>query len=79
MEFFTQEHLDARETYNTTNQANYWLSTIDTTCLNKRLSLYLQEDATDFIERMPYFFFSTSSSNGNTHVNFKGLNCCPKF
>lgn len=64
IEFFTQEHLDAKETYNTTNQANYWLSTID---------------ATDFIERMPYFFFSTSSSNGNTNVNFKGLNCCPKF
>ncbi len=72
MDFFTQEHLNVRETYNTTDQANHWLNTINTTCLNKELSLYLQEDATGFIERMPYFFFSTSSSNGNTNVNFKG-------
>jgi len=72
MNFFTKEHLDVRKTYNTTNQANYWLSTIDTTSLNKELSLYLQEDATSFIERVPYFFFATSSANGNTNVNFKG-------
>jgi len=72
MKFFTQEHLDVRETYNTTDQANHWLSTIDTTSLNKELSLYLQENVIDFIQRMPYFFFSTSSSNGNTNVNFKG-------
>ena len=72
MDFFTQEHLNTRETYNTTDQANHWLNTINTTCLNKELSLFLREDATKFIERMPYFFFSTSSSNGNTNVNFKG-------
>jgi len=72
MDFFTLEHLKARETYNTTDQANHWLNTINTTCLNKELSLYLNENATNFIERMPYFFFATSSSNGNTNVNFKG-------
>ncbi len=72
MNFFTEEHIKARETYTTTNQANHWLNTIDTTCLNKELSLYLQENPIEFIERMPYFFFSTSSSNGNTNVNFKG-------
>ncbi len=72
MDFFTQEHLNARETYNTVSQAHYWLSTIDTTYLNKGLSLYLHEDTTSFIERMPYFFFATSSANGNTNVNFKG-------
>jgi len=72
MNFFTEAHIKARETYNTIEQANHWLATIDTTCLNKELSLYLQEDPVAFIERMPYFFFSTSSSNGNTNVNFKG-------
>ncbi|MBN2248902.1 MAG: pyridoxamine 5'-phosphate oxidase family protein [Campylobacterales bacterium] len=62
----------ARKKYNTTEQAEYWLQTIDTSCLNNGLSTYLQEDVISFIERMPYFFFSTSSANGNSNVNFKG-------
>ena len=72
MTFFTQEHINAREKYNTTKQANHWLSTIETQYLNKELSRYLKEDVINFIERMQYFFFSTSSKNGNTNVNFKG-------
>ncbi len=72
MDFFTQEHVDAREKYQTTEQANHWLNTIETTHLNKDLSIYLKEDVVGFIERMPYFFLSTSSANGNTNVNFKG-------
>ena len=72
MDFFTQEHLNAREKYRTTDQADHWLNTIETTCLNRELSIYLHEDVVAFIERMPYFFFSTSSANGNSNVNFKG-------
>jgi len=64
MDFFTQEHLDARKKYDTTKQANHWLNTIDTTSLN--------DGMIEFIEKMPYFFLATSSSNGNTNVNFKG-------
>ena len=62
----------AREKYQTTDQAIYWLEKIDTTCLNDELSKYLHEDVVHFIERMPYFFFSTCSSKGNSNVNFKG-------
>lgn len=72
MDFFTKEHINAREKYNTTSQANHWLNEIDTTSLNTGLNSYLGENVIDFIERMPYFFLSTSSSNGNTNVNFKG-------
>jgi uncharacterized protein len=74
VDFFTQEHLMAREKYGTKKQAEYLLSLVDTTCLNDGLSRYLGEDIIGFIERIPYFFFATSSSAGNTNVNFKGSN-----
>ena len=64
MEFFTQEHVEVREAYKTTAQANHWLNSIDTTSLNKEMIT--------FIEKMPYFFLATSSENGHTNVNFKG-------
>ncbi len=72
MDFFTQEHLDARAKYSTTAQADHWLSTIETTHLNQALSTYLNEDVVGFIERMRYFFLATSSANGHTKVNFRG-------
>ncbi|MDF1881830.1 pyridoxamine 5'-phosphate oxidase family protein [Sulfurimonas sp. MAG313] len=64
MEFFTEEHIEVRKKYKTNDEANHWLNSIDTT--------YLNEFMITFIESMPYFFFATSSSNGNTNVNFKG-------
>ena len=61
---FKQEHIDAREKYNTTAQANHWLKTIDTSSLN--------EGASKFIEEIKYFFFATSSLDGMTNINYKG-------
>jgi len=61
---FKQEHIDAREKYKTTDQANHWLDTIETTALDMRM--------VSFIERMNYFFLATSSKDGMTNVNYKG-------
>ncbi len=61
---FKQEHFNAREKYNTTEQANHWLNSIDTTSLNAR--------TIKFIEGIKYFFLATSSEDGMTNVNFKG-------
>jgi len=69
---FTQEHIDAREKYGTTQQVEALLNVIDTTCLNEKISRFFQEDVIGFIERMPYFFLSTSNAQGHTNVNFKG-------
>lgn len=63
---FKQEHMDARQKYETVDQANYWLNLIDTT--------YLDEHVTNFIQSINYFFLATSSKDGMTNVNFKGTN-----
>lgn len=63
MQNFKQEHLDAREKYNTTDQANHWLNSIDTTLLNA--------ETIKFIEGIKYFFLATSSKDGMTNINFK--------
>lgn len=61
---FKKEHLQIREKYKTTDQANHWLNTTDTT--------YLSAGAITFVESMKYFFLATSSVDGMTNVNFKG-------
>ena len=64
MSIFTQEHLDIRDKYGTTQKANYWLNTLDTEKLDTRMI--------QLIKSIGYFFFATSSKDGRVNVNFKG-------
>lgn len=61
---FTQEHINVRKKYNTSQQAQHWLDTLNTTKLNSAMI--------KMIENMNYFFFATSSKDGDVNVNFKG-------
>ncbi len=64
MNIFTQEHKDIREKNGTTKQVEYYLNTIARDEIDENLKFYL--------ESLRYFFFATSSKNGDTNVNFKG-------
>jgi len=65
MNHFTQEHINVRKHYNTTKQAKHWLEVIQTTSLTP--------DRIKLIKSTPYFFLATSHKNGQTNVNYKGL------
>jgi len=68
-DFFTQEHMEARAKYKTSDMAEHWLNSVDTT--------YLNQEMINFVESLSYFFLATSSANGNTNVNFKGSDGTP--
>jgi len=61
---FTQAHINARLKYHTQEQADYWLTHLNTTQLTQQM--------TDLIENIPYFFLATASTSGYPNVNFKG-------
>ncbi|MEJ2413910.1 MAG: pyridoxamine 5'-phosphate oxidase family protein [Sulfurimonas sp.] len=65
MNIFTQEHNFVQEKYKTKEQAEHLLN------LLKRE--VIEEDASNYLESLQYFFFATSNKQGHTNVNFKGV------
>ncbi|WP_457747958.1 pyridoxamine 5'-phosphate oxidase family protein [Sulfurimonas sp.] len=63
---FHKGHENARNRYKTKSNADYWLEILDTSQLNTAMI--------EMISNLPYFFFATSSLEGQPHLNFKGGN-----
>lgn len=65
MKPFTKEHEAVREKYRTKVQAEHLVDRMSREMINA--------DTAHSLETLPYFFFATSSAQGDTNVNFKGL------
>jgi len=61
---FHKGHTLARKKYRTKENADYWMEVLDTSVLNDAMI--------NMIGEAEYFFFATSSPDGQPNLNFKG-------